>query len=316
MSKTAPLNQVFKRLKPFLKWMILGGTLFFLAKAVKDHWQDVAAIRIDPQGWLLLGLALLITLIAHIWTGWVWGWILRLFDVSDISQGWTIRVYLKTNIAKYLPGNVWHFYGRIWESKAAGIPTTTAVLSVVLEPLLMATAALFVALVSNQHANLLIQVLSLGLALALVHPKVLNVATQKLAKAKGKITGAETVDAPDVKIRHYPIIPLLGELGFLGLRGAGFVVAFSALSPVPLDQLPLMFSTFSFAWLLGLVVPGAPGGLGVFEATMIAAFNDDFPVAVVLGAVALYRLISILAEAIGASVAWLYETLIPANQSP
>jgi uncharacterized membrane protein YbhN (UPF0104 family) len=61
------------------------------------------------------------------------------------------------------------------------------------------------------------------------------------------------------------------------------------------------------AWLLGLVVPGAPGGLGVFEATAIALLQQHFPTAVVISATGLYRLVSILAETAGAGLAWLDE---------
>jgi uncharacterized membrane protein YbhN (UPF0104 family) len=38
----------------------------------------------------------------------------------------------------------------------------------------------------------------------------------------------------------------------------------------------LLLGAFSLAWLLGLVVPGAPGGLGVFEATAIALLQQRF----------------------------------------
>jgi glycosyltransferase 2 family protein len=71
------MKTIWSSLKPYLRWVILGGTLFFLAKAFKEHWQDVAAIRIDAAGWTALFLAFLITLLAHIWAGLVWAWILR-----------------------------------------------------------------------------------------------------------------------------------------------------------------------------------------------------------------------------------------------
>jgi hypothetical protein len=36
---------------------------------------------------------------------------------QSVSSIEFIKVYLKTNIAKYLPGNFWHYYGRIMEAK-------------------------------------------------------------------------------------------------------------------------------------------------------------------------------------------------------
>jgi uncharacterized membrane protein YbhN (UPF0104 family) len=59
---------------------------------------------------------------------------------------------------------------------------------------------------------------------------------------------------------------------------------------------------------MGLIVPGAPGGMGVFEATTIALLDrQEFPPAIILTTTAIYRVISILAEAIAAAIAWLFQ---------
>ncbi|NJN58350.1 MAG: UPF0104 family protein [Leptolyngbyaceae cyanobacterium SL_5_9] len=298
-----------QKLKPYLRWFILGGTLFFIAKTLRDHWQEVASIRVGAEAWGYLAIALAITLLAHIWTGWVWGWILAGLNYP-VSGVWSSRVYLQTNIAKYLPGNVWHFYGRAWAAKAVGIPLEIASLSVLLEPLLMAAAALIVALVSSPSDYKSLQLLGLGVVLVAVHPRSLNPAIQLVSRLKKPKT---TVDldrkaenpAPTVPpIQHYPFLPLLGELGFLGLRGVGFCFTVLTLSAIAWDQVPLLLGAFSVAWLLGLIIPGAPGGIGVFEATAIALLDNHFPPAMVVSAVALYRLVSLLAELAGAGLAW------------
>ncbi|MGQ4647880.1 UPF0104 family protein [Lyngbya aestuarii] len=294
------------RLKPYLRWLVLGGTLFFLAKNLKDHWQEVVAIRISGAGWVSLAFALAVTLLAHIWCGWVWGWILREFN-QPIQGWWSIQVYLKTNIAKYLPGNVWHFYGRVRAAQAVGVPLAVASLSVLMEPLLMAAAALLVTLLSFPQASWAWQLPILGLVLMVVHPRVLNPLVEYLGKLKGKAKGTQPVDDQMILVKRYPLRPLLGELCFLALRGIGFLLTMLALKEISLVQIPLLLSAFSLAWLLGLVIPGAPGGLGVFEATALALLEQQFASGIVLSTVALYRLVSIVAEAGGAGLAWLGE---------
>ncbi|KJH70517.1 lysylphosphatidylglycerol synthase transmembrane domain-containing protein [Aliterella atlantica] len=290
-----------QRFKPFLRWLILGGVLFFLAQALKANWQEVAAIQIKATGWAYLGGALAVTLLAHIWTGWVWGWILQFLNYP-VKGSWAIRVYLKTNIAKYVPGNVWHFYGRIKAATAAGVSTSIATLSVLLEPLLMAAAALVLALLGTQQASWGWQVLGLAIVLIAIHPAILNRGLKLIGKMKGKDESTS-----QQMLKQYPLLPLLGELGFLGLRGAGFILTVLALYPVEPKQILILLSAFSLAWLLGLVVPGAPGGIGVFEATAIALLSPVLSPGIVLSAVAVYRLISILAEAVGAGIAWIWE---------
>lgn len=303
-------------MKKIFRWLILGGTLFFLLKAFKDNWLGVSAIRINITGWLILGTATSVTLLAHIWAGWIWTWVLKELNQS-VSSIEFIQVYLKTNIAKYLPGNVWHYYGRIIAAKNANIPTNIATLSVLLEPLLMLAAALIIILlfasqivVNNWKINLVIlQLLGLIIILGILHPWFLNPTIQLLDRWKNKKSQPENQLIDSFIINRYPVKPLLGEIVFLGLRGAGFILTIMALTSVNWQQIPLLFGTFSCAWVMGLVIPGAPGGLGVFETIAILLLQYHFPAALVISAIALYRLISILAETAGAAIAWLHQRI-------
>lgn len=316
-------KSLLSRLKPYLRWLVLGATLFFLASAIRQHWQEVAALRLDAAGWGNLAIALGITLLAHVWSGWVWSWILWEFE-QPVPGSWGILKYLKTNIAKYLPGNVWQFYGRVVAAKQIGIPLSVATLSVLLEPLLMAAAALAIALIGVQSGNLPLQFLCLLAVLIGIHPRILNTLLQLVGRMKGKPKEPEppqpetatpaASSSPDAtspstapKLRRYPLLPLLGEAGFVLLRGSGFIFTLLALGSIAPGQIFPTLSAFSFAWVLGLVVPGAPGGIGVFEATAVALLSQQFSPGMILGSVALYRLISVLAEAIGAGLAWLID---------
>lgn len=298
------MKQLLAPIKRYLRWFIGGGILFFLLKTLKDRYGEVTAIEIDTQGWLFLAMALAVTICAHVWSGWVWTWILKLFGQSlGVWAG--IRVYLVTNIAKYSPGNIWHYYGRITAVVRAGGTKGEAALSVLLEPLLMASAALLIGLVGSTLGWLatdlnsyiiLLQFLSLMAVLVGIHPRMLNPLLHRLSRSKNQ---GDAIETKVIKLPHYPLLPFLGSMGFVILRGCGFVLTFMALQSLPIQHLPQLVSAFSFAWLLGLVVPGAPGGLGVFEVTAYSLLDDTwFPTEI--AAVALYRLISILAEAIAA----------------
>lgn len=302
--------------KQILCWLILGGTLFFLGKALKDHWSEVMAIQIDAVGWSILAIATGVTLLAHVWGGWIWTWILQELN-QPVPSAKFIQVYLKTNIAKYLPGNIWHHYGRIVAAKNARIPAGAATLSVFLEPLLMAAAALMIIILCGSqftatHTTLSVQILqffSLAVVLLAVHPRFLNRAIRFVYKFKVKRSSIQTQPSIPFQVKRYPLVPLLGELGFLVLRGLGFILTVLALFPLQWGQLPLLLGGFSFAWLLGFVVPGAPGGLGVFEVTAIALLQHRFPTAVIIGAIASYRLISIISETAGAVLASMDERI-------
>ncbi|MEO0838348.1 MAG: lysylphosphatidylglycerol synthase domain-containing protein [Cyanobacteria bacterium J06643_5] len=302
-------------IKQVLRWLLVGGTLFFLASALKNNWEEVAAIRIDGAGWAILATATGVTLLAHIWAGWVWTWILTDFNQSTSSIR-LIQAYLKTNIAKYLPGNVGHYIGRIMAAKELRVSTSAATISVLLEPLLMAAAALIIVLLCSQFINessivlLIGQIIGLVVALCLLHPLFLNPVIRFVHRMKNKKSKTGNVSSISLSLTRYPLISLLGELGFLVLRACGFILTLYAISSINFSQLPLILGAFSFAWMLGLVIPGAPGGLGIFEATAIGLLQQFFPVALIISASVLYRLISIVAEAVAASLAWFDERLL------
>ena len=306
------MKKIGSFLKPYLRWVIIGGTLFFLLKTFKDNWQEVATIRISSAGWLNLAIAWFLTLLAHVWSGWVWSLILR--DLNQPLSGiWGIRVYLATNFAKYLPGNIWHFYGRVQAVKTAGASVKAATISVLLEPLLMAAAALLITIICIQIVGIglpqpyrWVQVLGLPAVLMAVHPWCLNRAIALMSRLKQSSNSTPANNA-DLIMERYPIKPLLGELGFVGLRSAGFLFTWIALQSVDINQIILILGDFSLAWMLGLITPGAPGGLGVLEVTALALLNQYFSHGLILTIVALNRLVSILAEAAGAALALLLE---------
>jgi len=302
--KMAKVFQSFlKRFKPYIRWFVLALTFGFILHTLRANWEQVVTIRFSSYSAAKLTMALGITLLAHIWSGWVWYWILQLLD-SPVSGTWSVIVYLKTNLGKYLPGNVWHFVGRVQSLRTTGTPTGVAITGVVLEPVLMAVAALAIAIISLPSTVL--QTVILVGVLTTVHPKILNPALKRLASTKIKQTRFEG-NAQIPELNAYPIKPLGGEIIFVFFRGLGFLLCFLALGTIDLQDLWTILGAFSFSWLLGLVVPGAPGGLGVFEATALTLLTPNFSAGIVLGAIALYRLNSTLAEVLGAGLAYLDE---------
>lgn len=307
------VKQLWASYKAVFYACLLMAILAFLGQALYENWQAIARIRITLSAWASFAIAAGITLFAFTWTGWVWGWILE--DLGHpVSNVWATQIYLTTNIAKYLPSNLVHLYGRTLAAKTVGIPLSAASLSVILDTLLMISAGLILGLLSVSRGGLWAAGLGLMAALIIVHPRVMRFLIQKLTQLGGVIS--KTPSTKRIKpfpLKRYPWRPLLGEIGIIILRGLGFALTVQALTPIEIEAIPRLISIFSIGWLLGFVTPGVPGGVGVFELTVSqlmirpGALSDASTLSygLALASVALYRLMNTIAEALGAGLAWL-----------
>ncbi|HEY9828473.1 MAG TPA: hypothetical protein V6D19_23790 [Stenomitos sp.] len=285
-------------MKRFLRWIsrwgILGAAGLFLSKTLLENWKGVSALHLQPQAWLYVVLAVVIAVMAQLWSALVWGLILGLLR-NPVPKRWAIVTLLKNAPAKYLPGSIWHLYGRVRAAQQRGIGLELATLSVILEPLFIMAGGLGLALWHGSASNILI--VALMAILLAVHPRIVNRVWQFWRTCQGKESTAGAV-------RHYPLTVLLGALAFMALRSITFICIVLAFTPITWELLRPLMSGFSFAWLMSLVIP-SPGGLGVFETSALHVLNGDLSPSLLLGCVTVYRLVTIVAELIGAGAAYL-----------
>ncbi|MCG9890372.1 MAG: UPF0104 family protein [Thermosynechococcaceae cyanobacterium MS004] len=275
------------------RWGILIAAGCFLVKALSDNWKGVSALHLQPQAWLYIGGAIAIAVAAQVWSAFVWSLLLGLLRQS-VPKRWAMIALLQNTPAKYIPGSIWHLYGRVKAAQRQGVGLELATLSVMLEPLFVMAGALGLALWHRSVSSLLIFCL-MSILLA-VHPRILNHLWQVLRRRQGKESTAGA-------LRHYPASVLIGALVFMALRSATFVCVVLAFTPITWQLFQPLMSGFSFAWLMSLVIP-SPGGLGVFEASALNVLDVYLSPSLLLGCVTVYRLVAICAELIGAGVAY------------
>ena len=278
-------------MKPW-RWLVWLLVLGFLGRKLGQSWGEVQHLPWQQQilvWWLGAGV---VTTGAHLWAGWLWGRTLG-FLGYPVASRWAVPLYVRTNLAKYIPGNVWHFYGRIQAAQTQAIPVPVTVLSILLEALLLAATALIVGASRwEQWWWMLLALLSVLLG---IHPRLLNRVLAWVGRRRAQGTAFP-------QIQRYPLPLLLGALGFMGLRGMGFLLVLGAWVPFTWETVTPGLGGFGLAWLMGFIVPLAPGGLGVFEATLTASLSGVVPTGIVLAAAVGYRLVSILAELAAAGV--------------
>ena len=320
-------------LRPWITCMSLG----FLMAALLSHGRQMRQYNLDSQGWLWLLLGVGCCLLSLVVSGLAWVVILRWLGLRPRSTP-VVSLYILTNLRKFLPGGIWHLAGRVHAlrqpSAALGAPasTGTALLAVLIEPLLAATAAL--ALVSLGGWQNGLGLLTL-LPLVLLLPRWLNPLLLRLERGKASRLGITSADSSadsavsgdddageSVTLRAgqvsaYPWLPLLAQIAFVLLRFAGLACCVWAFDLQQTLPWLIWLSGFALAWTVGLVVPGAPGGLGVFEAALLLRLSSVLAEPAVLAVALSYRLVVTLADLLAAGLVGLDERIFgPAATGP
>jgi uncharacterized membrane protein YbhN (UPF0104 family) len=300
-------------------WVTLASFGFVLA-ALLAHGRQLLELSLDGQGWCWLLLGVGISLLSLVVNGLAWG-------VGLQWLGWQPRwaslvlLFLSSNLRKYLPGGVWHLVARVralhradgeaQSPVAAPLAIPQALMAVLLDPLLMAVAALALVPFGGWQAGLGL----LGLLpLLVLLPRWLNPLLERLERQRARqLAGrglreeepgaALELAAGSLQLPGYPWPPLLAELAFVLLRFAGFACCVQAFDLSVALGWGGWLAGFALAWTAGLVVPGAPGGLGVFEAVLLLRLAVAVPEAPLLAVAISYRLITSLADLLGAGVA-------------
>ena len=291
-----------------LKLWVTLLTLSFVAWALQGHVAGLRSLTISALGWWWLMLALGLTWLSLVVNALSWR-VLVLWLGHGTGATPLVPLYLSSNLLKYLPGGIWHFVKRV-RALGPSIGTGPALVSVLLEPMLMAVAALLWVPFGGFQGGL---ALLAPLPALLLLPRWREPLLRRLERQRLRQLNRmqDEASAPLAEPEQYgsgrdgyPWIPLLAELLFVACRFSGF---WACLQVFGLHQvLPITgwLAAFALAWTAGLVVPAAPGGLGVFEAVLLLRLGQSVPEAPLLAVALSYRLVATLADVLAAGGVW------------
>ncbi len=287
----------------FRLWITLAS-LAFVVVALVSHGAQLRQLSLSGLAcwWLVLGVgiswsSLVVNALAwRVLVGWLG------HRPRQISL---IPLFLSSNLLKYLPGGIWHLVERMRVLRPH-LGAGPALASVLLEPLLMAVAALLWVPFGGWQSGL---AMACCLPAMLLIPRWREPLLRRLERAKAKqldrvdagLVGVVSAESLGSGRDDYPWSSLAMEMLFVAFRFAGFwccVMAFSLSTSLSMGE---WLAAFALAWTVGLVVPAAPGGLGVFEATLLLRVGSEVPEAPLLAAVLCYRVIATIADGLAAA---------------
>lgn len=206
-------------------------------------------------------------------------WARLLRDMGQSPRfGRLLAILAATQFGKYLPGNVAHHVGRTGLANAAGIPLSAGALSIAYELMLAVVAAAHLGalvLLWNpphaitrspmfEHRVPFVIAVTLGAVLAWKAGPRLVEMMWRLRQGAGTAPVAASVQ---LRARTALFCYGMYATGFCVI-GAGLWLVARTLSGDPVPGVLFFMGAFASSWVLGLVAPGAPAGLGVREAVL------------------------------------------------
>ena len=227
-----------------------------------------------------------------------WKYIFNWFAKNKTKNN-LVSFYVITNVLKYVPGGFWHFFERYIFLK--GISNSQlAFYAVLIEPYFMLCSSFLLASVGVFFSPFYILLL---IPLIFLNRKLIHIIIKKLENFKSKtirdlkIKNFKYQFKEEIKIASFfPCKALLTETLFLLSKFIGFIICLDFVDSEQPYSIFYLLLIFCLSWAIGLLVPAAPGGVGVFEACFLFFVRENSPQNIIIVCLIYFRLISTSAD--------------------
>ena len=283
-----------------IKLLVTLICFVFLGNSIYVNFESLSNQEISNEEilWLLVGI--IFSFLSIIINAYAWKVLINNLGYNSNNLN-ILKLFLATNIYKYLPGGIWHFISR-YNTLRVELSVEKAIEAILLEPLLMIVAGFI--FIPFGGLNILFFIICWSSTLVFL-PALRKVLIKKMKKMKASIF-TDNYHMNDRSLvqknqnnsirMFYPYKPLLVEIVFILFRFLGFLCCINAFSLGSLISQGELISSFSLAWIIGFVVPAAPGGLGVFEAVILFSLGSLMPEAPLLASLLCYRFVSTISD--------------------
>ena len=299
-------NTINQRYFKFLRKINFGGlkSLFFISSLSYfciyffDNIDQISFhINLERNG-INLFLSFLFCVLSIYLNAYAWKYIVKWFG-KEFKSNNLVSFYVLTNILKYVPGGVWHFVERFNFIKKISNPQI-ALYSTLIEPYFMLSGSFLLASMGLIFSPLYFFLI---FPLLFLNRKFIFLILKILGSLKGKVF--EVLRLPNSKgqfeeriniVSFFPSRALFLEIGFVLSKFIGFYICLNTFYTSNTLNIIFLLVIFSLSWSIGLVVPAAPGGVGVFEACLLLFVGKSIPENIILISLVYFRVISTSAD--------------------
>jgi len=254
-------------------------------------------VNLERNG-INLFLSFLFCILSIYLNAYAWKYIVKWFG-KEFKSNNLVSFYVLTNILKYVPGGVWHFVERFNFIKKIS-NTQIALYSTLIEPYFMLCGSFLLASLGLIFSPIYFFLI---FPLVFLNRNLIYLVLKRIGSLKGKVF--EVLRLPNTQdqfeeriniVSFLPIRALILEIGFVLSKFIGFYICINTFYTTNNLNSIFLLVIFSLSWSIGLVVPAAPGGVGVFEACLLLFVGKSIPENIILISLVYFRVISTSAD--------------------
>jgi glycosyltransferase 2 family protein len=258
-----------KILKIF-KLAIIFLSFWFIGEKIWEHHNWLQTSALNYELFITVFVCSIIYGLSEFLLSFAWRRLLIWFGDKDISTDICNRIYGKSQIAKYIPGNVFHVLGRQILGSQAGIKhivlagaTVYEILGLISISILIGFSGMLIFGLSNIYFSLY-QIISILLTTLVITGLAIPLVPY-LMSLRGIIIPYKGIGDSFLNISKVYLFYFI----FFLIAGLLLVVIVNIFLDINFIITAKLVVIFSIAWIAGFIIPGAPGGIGVREAVII-----------------------------------------------
>jgi uncharacterized membrane protein YbhN (UPF0104 family) len=271
--EAAPRNKRAKGAVRVVGIVLVLVSLAFVGQRLAEHLGSFAG-QFGDVSWTLMAAGLVLFTASQLLLSSVWYLLLRWQGAREIRASDCHVLCGRAQISKYIPGNVFQYVARHLAFRRLGVSDGSLMLAAAYETLSFVIAAGLLVAVGlpffARHSSVISPPLAALVGLVAV---ALLFAIVRFGRPLLKLVGRAPPVGADLRVSQVlRVVPL--HVAFISLSGCLALAlhhSFGNASTLDLAVIP----AYSLAWLCGYVVPGASGGFGIREATLLVLLGDN-----------------------------------------
>lgn len=263
-------------------------SIYFLGKIFIENIDVLYDIPLSFKSFFILVISLILYIVVYLIFS--FAWLLQLKEKYPFfSFKYSVFIVGRSQIGKYLPGNVGHFVGRL-VLLPKNISKTDVTYTMFIENIVMLFTSSIIGLFYIFYFDFFRAIGREKLALILVIVFVFSSISYfglKLLRQKKDF----------LEIRKN-ILAKIGTLSFLSLfiGGVNIYLLFILFGDSFSVTYVQCVTGFALSFIVGFITPGAPGGLGIREFTFVMLFGSFVTEAIALEIILTFRIVSVVGD--------------------